>query len=773
MDNFIGDLGEALSNLEAARKFYHQSGQLSSEATAIKSEGWAYNNFGDYKNAIDRFSKALVLYNKANDEDGAAGAAGNLGQAYISINKNEEAIVYLKQSLAYREKTKDWYNVAGSHNLLGRAYLNLKNYPEALSHLNKAFPVFMKVSGNPNYTAYSLSYVGELYAEQKNFPEALKYFQLALSFAKRSTDLSCLANIYNNLMETYAETSPFVAVAYGKQSVYSYQKYRAGLKSLTKEQQRIFLKTVERTYRHLASLLIHQERFPEAQAVLDLLKDEEYEQLTRGSEKGDTIPYSQTEANVIAKIENLVALERQRSELQKLQNPSEEQLNKLEQLRQDIAAANKAFDNALEALGKVEQSAHTRVDEIKNGQELQSALQSLGKETKSGVVALYTVLGTEEKGENSDAKKAKSKFGWVIMVTEKGYKAYPIDVTDLEETVFKFRGVLSSDKYDPRPLAEKIYNAIFRQTSPKLKRTLEEDLREYLGPYKDKTLMWSLDGVLRYIPMAALHDGRQYLVEGYRNVVFTRQSFLWLTKENQPGLRALGLGVSEGREGFTPLGGVKTELETIIREPNSNTGILNGAIRLNDNFKKRSFFNEVESGSYPVVHIASHYRFIPDPEKQDASFLLVGDGHLTFSEMKEEKNLFGAVDLLTLSACDTGVAGNGKEAEGFAYLAQSLGAKSVIASLWKVSDAGTPELMVRFYRLRTADPKLPKGEAFREAQLELLRGESGSTGVQNVVRSKVVPTSQNSDQPLFKPDPKAPFAPPYYWASFILIGNWK
>jgi len=70
--------------------------------------------------------------------------------------------------------------------------------------------------------------------------------------------------------------------------------------------------------------------------------------------------------------------------------------------------------------------------------------------------------------------------------------------------------------------------------------------------------MWSLDGVLRYIPMAALHDGKQYLVENYRNVVFTKQSFLWLTKENQTDWNALGLSVSEKRENFDALPGVKT-----------------------------------------------------------------------------------------------------------------------------------------------------------------------------------------------------------------------
>jgi CHAT domain-containing protein len=334
---------------------------------------------------------------------------------------------------------------------------------------------------------------------------------------------------------------------------------------------------------------------------------------------------------------------------------------------------------------------------------------------------------------------------------------------------------LASDRYDPRPLAEKIYTAIFRQTSAKQKRTLEEDLRTHLAGHKDKTIMWSLDGVLRYIPMAALHDGRKYLVEDYRNVVFTQQSFLWLTKENQPDWHALGLGLSERRENFDALPGVKTELETIIREPERKTGIINGSIRLNSSFRKQVFFNTVTNGSYPVVHIASHYSF--NPAQQEASFLLLGDGRLSFAELKENKNLFGTVDLLTLSACDTATTGNGKEAEGFAYLAQSLGAKSVIASLWKVSDSGTPELMIRFYKRIAENQNITKGEAFRWAQLSLLYGSVSTAddlGSGKHERTEVMKMKTNKSEltPFIK-DAKRPLAHPHYWSSFVLIGNWR
>ena len=285
--------------------------------------------------------------------------------------------------------------------------------------------------------------------------------------------------------------------------------------------------------------------------------------------------------------------------------------------------------------------------------------------------------------------------------------------------------------------------------------------------------MWSLDGVLRYIPMAALHDGQQYLVENYRTTVFTKESFVWLMNAYENNWKALGLGVSDKRPNFSALPGVKTELESIVREPESKSGILNGSIKLNDNFKKQTFFNIINAGAFPVVHISSHYSF--DAARPENSYLLAGDGNLTFAEIKEQQNLFKKVDLLTLSACDTGVSGNGKEAEGFAYLAQSLGAKSVIASLWKVSDAGTPELMIRFYKLRAEHPADVQRRSVPQGAIALLLGaETKNAKTSTVRRSEMIDLSgQKIELPLYEKDAKHPFAHPHYWSSFVLIGNWR
>ncbi|MDQ3747795.1 MAG: tetratricopeptide repeat protein [Acidobacteriota bacterium] len=775
---YLGEFAKALETHNEALVLQKSINDKNAEAETLYSIGVIYGTLGEKTKALNYYNQALPLMKNNGNKAGEFVVLNGIGDIFIQFGKSEKALEYFKQAFSFFQSVGNKSQEATLLNNIGYAYYKLGQKNKALENYNLALPL-IRIVGDKAGEAGVLNNIGKVYFELGDKTKALQFYNQALQLARAVSSKAGEVWTLDNLMLLWnAQGNRSLAIIYGKQSVNLYEQARSNIQTLDKDTRHEFLKYIEETYRHLAEIFIAEGRLPEAQAILDLLKGKEYEQLRRSGETANTIPYSQTEADIIAKIENLVALERERTELQKLLSTngelSAEQNNKLAKLNLDIAAANKAFDIALDALGKAEASATTRVDEIKGGKVLQSALTELGEKTNSGVVALYTVLGTEgekDAGGKPIKDKLKSKFGWVIMVTENRYTAYSIDVTNLEETVFQFRVALSSPTYNPQPLAEKIYNAIFRQTSPKLKKTLEQDLQDYLKSHRDKTLMWSLDGVLRYIPMAALHDGKQYLVENYRNTVFTKESFIWLMNEYRADWKALGLGVSEERPNFTALPGVKTELETIVREPNKQTGILNGSIKLNDNFKKQTFFNVLNGGAFPVVHISSHYSF--NSGKPENSFLLAGDGNLTFAEIKAQQNLFKKVDLLTLSACDTGVSGNGKEAEGFAYLAQSLGAKSVIASLWKVSDAGTPELMIRFYKLRAENPSLSKGEAFRRAQIALL-GAGIAKKNSDVPRSEIVSMNgRKIELPLFVKDEKNPFGHPHYWSSFVLIGNWR
>ena len=379
---------------------------------------------------------------------------------------------------------------------------------------------------------------------------------------------------------------------------------------------------------------------------------------------------------------------------------------------------------------------------------LQTVLPELG----DGVVALYTLVSKERL--------------WIVLVTRDIYKAYeiPISAADINAKVVAFRQVVQEPRRDPRPLAKEWYDLLI------------EPIAADLQAVSAQTLMWSLDGGLRYLPLAALSDGQQYLIERYRLAVFTVESWGFLRDRPSPRWRVAGLGVSKPQAGFEALSNVVGELSGIVRTKATN-GALPGVMMLDERFTRQALESALRE-RYPVIHIASHFQFQPGDETK--SFLLLGDGQtLSIATLKGYQ--FAGIELLTLSACNTafGSTGDGREIESFAMLAQRGGAHAVVASLWPVADASTKELMQQFYRFRESKKGMSKAEALRQAQLALLHGEQKeeaadkARGVVQVSHDSSTMGEQNNAAPQFVKDPTAPYSHPYYWAPFILIGNWK
>ena len=269
------------------------------------------------------------------------------------------------------------------------------------------------------------------------------------------------------------------------------------------------------------------------------------------------------------------------------------------------------------------------------------------------------------------------------------------------------------------------------------------------------------------IPAALTSAGEEI----FRHAVFTPASNARLHLEPSKNWRALGLGVTKAHgENIPALPGVAEEMRGIIKSDGNSSGVLPGTIKLDEQFTQESMLTGLRERNN-VVHIASHFQFQPGNETNSA--LLLGDGNfLSLANIKTMPNVFAGVELLTLSACNTATSGsgaNGKEIEGFGVLAQRQGARAVIASLWPVADRSTMRLMQEFYQLRESG--LTKAEAMRQAQSKMLRGanEFASESKRQIIHEE----DKTANTPKFKADPRAPYAHPYYWAPFILIGNWK
>ncbi|MEB3831559.1 CHAT domain-containing protein [Phormidium sp. CCY1219] len=269
-----------------------------------------------------------------------------------------------------------------------------------------------------------------------------------------------------------------------------------------------------------------------------------------------------------------------------------------------------------------------------------------------------------------------------------------------------------------------------------------------------ETLLMSLDSGLRSIPVAALHDSEEFLIEKYSISLIPTFSLTSHSYSSMKNARLLAMGASEFAD-KAPLPAVPLELEAIAHN------IWPGKSFINEEFTVETLEKQRETDRFEIIHLATHARF--DSGNARNSYIQLWDERLELDEVPTLDLHYPPVDLLVLSACSTAL--GDREAElGFAGLAVHSGVKSAIASLWYVSDEATLALMTEFYtQLRRAPIK---ADALRQAQMAMIRGtlrfESGQ--LVNSTRAMDLPDalSQLGDSEL---------SHPFYWAGFTTIGS--
>ncbi|MDY6784580.1 MAG: CHAT domain-containing protein [Cyanobacteriota bacterium] len=268
-------------------------------------------------------------------------------------------------------------------------------------------------------------------------------------------------------------------------------------------------------------------------------------------------------------------------------------------------------------------------------------------------------------------------------------------------------------------------------------------------------LMFSVNGRLRSLPFAALHDGDRFLVEKYQIALIPSVSLTNASYDSFQETPVLAMGMSDfSRVGYESLPSVPVEVEAIARQLWPGTAFLNEAFTF-DNLKTQR-----QRSASRLIHLATHANFSPKN-----AYIQLWDRKLRLDDLRELKWYDRPqVELLVLSACQTAI-GNEAEEIGFAGLAVRAGVKSALAGLWQVDDSGTLGLMSEFYS------QLPgsrtKGEALRQAQLAMIRGEVRVTEGQLQTSRGTIQLPPAIAQQLEAQD----LSHPYYWAGFTLIGS--
>jgi filamentous hemagglutinin family protein len=292
-------------------------------------------------------------------------------------------------------------------------------------------------------------------------------------------------------------------------------------------------------------------------------------------------------------------------------------------------------------------------------------------------------------------------------------------------------------------------------SSQQLYQWMIEPLEDNLKKCETDTISFVVDRGLRGMPFAALHDGKQFLVEKYNLSLMPSINLTDIRYVDIRKSQVLAMGASQFSE-LKALPAVPAEIATISQ-------LWPGVSVLNEGFTLENLKRQHQSRPFGIIHLATHGEFRPGAP--DNSFIQLWDSRLRLNQLPDLKLNDPQVNLLVLSACRTAV-GDAQAELGFGGLALQAGVQTAVGSLWYVSDEGTLGLMSEFYQqLKTARIK---AAALRQAQISMLRGDVRLEGGRLRGSSRgdgvELPASLQGFADL-------KLSHPYYWSAFVMIGS--
>lgn len=756
-----------LGNWENAQRAIWQSLDLLQRPSALEAQGTlllaqALNHrgslelaLGQTEAALDTWKQAQTAYERADNPIGELGSQINQAQALQALGQYRRSRTLLEQVNQQLQAQPDSTLKADGLRSLGRALQTVGNLLEAKTVLEQSWSISGRLGATADTTATLLN-LGNIARALQEYDVALDYYREA---ANRSTTEVAIVQAQLNQVSVWVATQSFEEAGAvlpeiqerlsqlppSRETLYARVNLAESLMKLN-----VHLKNYPRPLNSAAELLASAEgdarqlgdRRAEAYALIQLgklyVQTQQWQQSQQVTEQALEIAQTIQADDLIARSSSLLG-------------------NVLRQ-RGDRAGALAAYQTAFETLQSL------RSDLITINPEIQFAF----KDSLEPIYREYASLLLQPNATPSALKQARSVIEALQLVEldnffkEACLETRPVQIDTIDPHAAVFHPIILSDRLEvilslpdgslqhyhtPLPsdrieeVLQQLYSSIYlgysedehRQPAQQVYDWLIRPAEQQLANQNVKTLVFVLDGFLRNLPMGVLYDGRQYLVEQYSIALSPGLQLFPETLERSQ-LKTLAVGLTEARQGFSALPGVAIELEQIATE-------VNAEVSIDRQFTRERFQRQLESEDFEVVHLATHGQFSSNPEE---TFLLTWDDKIKVNDfdllLQNQERGDRAVELLVLSACQT-AAGDRRAALGLAGLALRSGARSTLATLWSVSDRSTANLMTTFYeQLVQSSPKLTKAESLRQAQLKLLH------------------------------DPR--YHHPFFWAPFVLVGNW-
>ncbi len=716
-----GDIVAATRHWSDAIRLCRLSGQTDLEAQALARRGEAYRVEGYYRDASSDLEDALSKAEQSNDQALIAATSGALGNLAFMSRRTAVAEPLLDRSRDLASRLRDWTTLAASENDLGNLYASTSRpaaaasaYAQAIANAGTAGDAALAATAETNAARLALRGNDWAHATQLLTRAVDALASLPPSYANGLALVSAGSAVF----EPKGEIPP------GAQAV------------------------AERAFRAAAATAatLHN---PKISSLADGSLGHLYERAGRLDDAAALTEQAALAAQQASSPDLSYRWDWQRARLEHRRGQNDQALAsyrravaELQSVRQDIPVEYRDGRSSyrttfgplyLEFTDLLLRRARTDPAESPALiREARDTIEEL-KETELQDYFRDTCVASFEAKKRSIESIAP---GTAVL--------YPISLPDRLEMLVSIGGeekqfttavpepVLRQEVQQFRALLEKRTTNEYLVPAWRLYDQIIRPIEPLLEAHHIDTLVIVPDEVLRIVPFAALNDGTHFLIDRYATAIAPSLKLVEPEPLTASSGTALILGISQSVDGYVRLPNVPHE----VSEVHSIEG---GDVLLNDEFTRSRFANDLKSGRYDIVHIASHGQFGTDPSR---TFVLAYDGKLTMDDLELDIK-YGPprenpLELLILSACET-ASGDDRDALGLAGVALKAGARSALATLWYINDVASGELVTDFYKALRGG-RLSKAQALRAAQLALAA------------------------------DPR--FAHPAYWAPFLLIGNW-
>lgn len=676
-------------------------------------DGTALDGLKRHRASVEVYLEALEVFTRLEgaDSSGATYAILNIGAAYWWDGQPGPARDWSLRGLPLIERHEGPLSMATAavRINLGLIAFDLENYDEAM---NWAVSVLPAIAASPEQS---------LSMQRWNFELLRKLF-----LRKGQTER---------------------AILFGKMAVNAQQEFRKINKAFGEDGSEKLRAEWSRLYSELADLLIGEGRFSEAQAVLNMEKEQE------------AFEFLQRDASAVFRDTEAVLTDAELSEHDKLMalatRPVEARLA-WQSLNETLSAGGGTQDDE-DRLFLLEDAMAEA--EAQFALEVEAFLSVVEAERREGFARNFDATGAyqailrEKDRPSAILQLALLDDATHLFLTLPGatvHERVAVGRAEMRRRVFAALQAIEGRQADAVTHLQGLQEVLFAP------------IRDALDTAGIEVVMINADDVLRYVPFAALHDGQRYLVEEYAFALYVAAVQTQFDRPDRIAQSTAGFGVTQAHAGFDALPGVAQEIETLFTADDGR-GVLEGQALLDDAFDSRALRRTLRRPPQ-LLHIASHFALRPGQDND--SFLLMGDGsRLPLSELRSAKFRFAGVDLLTLSACQTARGGDGSEIDGFGAAALNNGASAVMASLWPVADNATPVLMRDFY-VGLLENGLDKAEALRRAQIAMLQSARDAGGDAERAAARLEGDADDA------PRRVDTFDHPYFWSPFVLMGNW-